>query len=256
VSKPPVMLRCAAGLVIMAAMVSVRPVSALADDASFGVSLAPLLGRHVESGLRTALPPLPIPILHARGRVGAVEVYAEGLPESPSIDEVNGSQRLSTRLSFFDAVVRGYGRGDRVSLGIGELIYNQATRYDIDVGSRARPNVLSTLNTSRVVGARYELGLSLARMPEALRFLVDVEPAMHGVVNVGSPFSFEGTQALGESGSQVEMQVRAHSYRGPLEFGYGLRYLNYVTKFDSGGALADRNTGFLPYVTVGYHVGR
>ncbi len=228
--------------------------SARADDASLGVSLAPLLGRHVESGLRATLPPLPIPILHVRGRVGAAEIYAEGLPGSPNIDEVDGPVRLSTHIAFFDAVVRGYLPGDRVNLGIGELIYNQATRYDVEVGSRIRP--LSAVNTSRVVGTRYELGFGLARDPNAVRFLIDLEPVMHGIINFGSPFRFERTRARGETGAQVELQVRARTIRGPIEFGYGLRYINYATRFDAGGTLADRNTGFLPYITAAYHIGR
>jgi len=130
------------------------------------------------------------------------------------------------------------------------------TRYDVEVGSHARPHILSAVNSSRVVGARYELGFGLARNPDAVRFLIDLEPAMHGVINFGSPFRFEHPSARGESGAQVEMQVHARTIRGPIEFGYGLRYINYSTRFDAGGALADRNTGFLPYITAAYHIGR
>jgi len=248
------MMRFYGALFIMVSLMFAAAAPVLAADASLGVSLAPLLGRHVESGLRAALPPLPIPILHVRGRVGAAELYVEGLPDSPSIDEVDGPIRLSTHIAFFDAVVRGHLPGDRVNLGIGELIYNQATRYDIELGSRIRP--LSAVNTSRVVGARYELGFGLTRNPDAVRFLIDLEPAMHGIINFGSPFRFERTRARGETGAQVEMQVRGRTIRGPVEFGYGLRYINYATRFDSGGALADRNTGFLPYITAAYHIGR
>lgn len=240
----------------MATLSFLAPAQAAADGASFGLSLAPLLGRHVESGLRTALPAVPIPILHVRGRAGPAEIYAEGLPGSPRIDESNGPERLSTHIAFFDAVVRGYVARDRLSVGIGELVYNQATRYNVDEGSLLRPRIVSAINSSRVVGLRYELGLGLLRHSNAVRLLVDLEPEMHGTINFGSPFALDRTTAVGESGSQVEVQVRASAVRGPLEFGYGLRYINYATKFDSGGALADRNTGFLPYITAAYHIGR
>jgi hypothetical protein len=77
------------------------PVTARADDASVGVSLAPLFGTHEETGLKETVPPIPIPILQARGRLTNVEIFVESFPFSPQIVEGGGrGEQLSTNSHF------------------------------------------------------------------------------------------------------------------------------------------------------------
>ncbi len=220
---------------------------ALADDASIGLSLAPLLGRHEESGLRANIAPVPIPIVQVRGRKGSVELSAEGLPFTLPIDAHSDPQSSSTRLSFFDAVLRAYVPGDRFSAGIGALVYNQTTIY----GPPA-----DVVNASRVAGARYEIGVGLLRDVRRLRLLLDLMPNMHGDVYF-RPSLLGGREfRTAEAGSQVELQLQGSSQHGPLRLEYGVRYIDYVTKFVKGNSLADRNVGLLPFITFFYRMGR
>ena len=220
------------------------PGAACADDASLGVSLAPLIGTHEETGLKDSVPPIPIPILQARGRLSNVELFVESFPFSPNIVEGGGrTEHLSTNLAFFDAVIRGYVLQDRVSVGVGELVYNQSTTY-------APPG---TVDASRVVGGRYELGVGLLRNARTLRLLVDLMPSLTGVIHATSPNGFRSANQP-EAGSQVEVQLRSDHVHGPFEFDYGARYVNYTAKFVHGGSLADLNTGVLPFATFAYHI--
>jgi hypothetical protein len=220
------------------------PVAACADDASLGVSLAPLVGSHEETGIKDSVPPIPIPILQARGRLTNVELFVESFPFSPNIVEGGGrTEQLSTNLAFFDAVLRGYALHDRLSVGVGELIYNQSTTYTPP----------GTVDASRVVGGRYELGVGLLRSAHALRLIVDLMPSLTGVIHATSPNGFRGV-GQPEAGSQVEVQLRSDHVHGAFEFDYGARYVNYTAKFVHGGSLADLNTGVLPFATLAYHI--
>ncbi len=231
-------------VLIAIAAALVTPTNARADDASIGVSLAPLIGVHEETTLRESLPPIPIPILQARGRLDNVELFVESFPFSPQIVEGSrNTQQLSTNLAFFDAVMRGYVLRDRVSLGVGELIYNQSTTYSPP----------GTINASRVVGGRYELGVGLLPAPRKLRLLVDLMPSLSGTIHTTFPGGVRAPDR-NEAGSQVEIQLRSEHVHGRFEFDYGARYVNYVTHFVQDGSLADRNTGVLPFATFAYHV--
>lgn len=233
--------------VLIAVMLALTcPLAALADDASVGLSLAPLLGRHEESGLTSQSASIPIPILQVRGRRGSVELFAEGLPVSLPIDERGSVQSFSTRLTFFDAILRAYARDDRFSAGVGTLVYDQTTSYT--------PS--SVIDASRVAGARYEIGIGLLRDARRLRLLIDLMPNMQGDVHQHLPARGSGEVKSVEAGSQVELELQVLNERGPLRFEYGARYVNYVTKFTRDGTLADRNVGLLPFITFVYRIGR
>jgi len=234
-------LRCVAAAFVVPLFV---PVSARADDASLGVSLAPLIGTHEETGLKETVPPIPIPILQARGRIGNVELFVESFPSSPQIVEGGGrSEQLSTNLAFFDAVIRGYALRDHLSVGVGELVYNQSTTYTPP----------GTVDASRVVGGRYELGFGLLRDAPKLRLFVDLMPSLSGTVHASLVDGFRPA-AQPEAGSQVEVQLRSDHVHGAFEFDYGARYVNYTAKFVRGGSLADLNTGILPFATFAYRI--
>jgi len=219
--------------------------AAAADDASLGLSLAPLIGTHSEPTFRETVPAIPIPIVQARARVSGAELFVESFPASPAIVEGVGRQpRLSTNLTFLDGVVRGYALGDRLSAGIGGLVYNQATSYE--------PG--GQVDASRVAGARYELGAGLLPNPSVLRLQVDLMPSLRGTIRTTLPF-IAHVPDRPETGSQVEVQAIVRHVHGAFEFSYGARYVDYVAKFDRGGGLADRNCGVLPFITLAVHVG-
>lgn len=243
-------MRCLTGAALMRYLIAclivalVVPTGACADDASVGVSLAPLFGTHEETGLKESVPPIPVPILQARGRLSNVELFVESFPFSPQIVEGGGgSEQLSTNLAFFDAVIRGYALHDRVSAGLGELIYNQSTTYTPP----------GTVDASRVVGGRYELGVGLLRDARKLRLFVDLMPSLTGAIHATFPNGFRPPDQP-EVGSQVEVQLRPDHVHGAFEFDYGARYVNYTAKFVHGGSLADRNTGILPFATFAYRI--
>ncbi len=59
-----------------------------------------------------------------------------------------------------------------------------------------------------------------------------------------------------ERGSQTEFNLSYRKRNALTQFEYGIRYINFVTKFTATDGLADRNTGFRPYASFGVHVGK
>jgi hypothetical protein len=224
---------------------------ASADDGPSGkiaLSIAPLVGQHVESNLVTSTDGVPIPILQIDGRYHGFELFAESLPGSPTITASSQDYRsLSTRLAFFDAVVRGYDPSRRFWIGAGEIVYNQSTYY----------LPFEDLSQSRVVGGRYELGSGLSRNPERIRFWVDFMPGMQG--NVFQKYGSSNdsfSRSYAEHATQFESQLAVNNTHGRVTLSYGVRYLNYVAKITRFDELADKNTGFLPYATFAYNFGK
>jgi hypothetical protein len=120
---------------------------ASAGETNVDLRVGPLVGTHAESGVLDTVAPVPIPFIALAHRESFVELFAEGLPISPAIDSTSARESLATRLTFENVVLRVYVAHDRLSLGAGETIYNQTTRY-------APTN---QIDSSRVAGGRYEL---------------------------------------------------------------------------------------------------
>ena len=188
---------------------------ARADDAfggSFGLSLAPPVGEHVEAGSVAHPPPVPLPIGQVSLRDGRFGIFFESLPASPAIDQqTSDEETLATHLAFFDTVARVYDRSNRFWIGAGEIGYNQSTTYLPYRFAR-----FEAMSSSRVVGGRYELGAGLARKPEKIRLWVDFMPALHGVNDQNA--RYRHSLALPENGSQFETQLAVANAHGPFEF--------------------------------------
>ncbi len=229
---------CYAGLVprffvtVLLLLCLLAPAAARADETggAIGLSLAPLIGTHTESGLETKPPIVPIPILEATGRFHRVELFAESLPGSPAINigvDTQANDQLSTHLAFFDGVVRYYDASDRFWAGTGEIIYNQDTRYTQHFDFRDH----ITADASRVVGGRYEIGAGLFRNPERVRFFVDLMPALNGVISYEDNFyGRRGLASQPEHGAQFESNLAITNAHGPFAFRYGVRYVNYTAR--------------------------
>lgn len=233
-------------LLIATFMVIVAVCSAPASAATtVGVGLSPLIGAHDEGDGPQWVPPVPIPIAEIRQRTGGVEVFFETLPVAVPIAHGAGSGISSTtNLAFFDGAFRVYVPGNRVYLGLGEIVYNQKTAYST-----------GQVNSSRVAGGRYELGALLMR-DRRLRVELDFMPHISGTVEQKlspAPGAFLDL-SVPESGSQFEGKLEYCITHGATELRYGLRYVNYVMAFPRGG-VADHNAGVLPSVAFLWHIG-
>jgi hypothetical protein len=208
------------------------PAPALAET-EVGISLAPLIGSHDEGKGPSRVAPIPIPILEIRQRTGIFEIFVEGLPFSPSIAQSNGTQQLSTSLTFVDGVLRVYA--DRFYAGVGEMIYNQSTSY-LPSGE---------VDSSRVVGTRYEIG-ALVGKDRRFRAKFDYMPRLIGEVQ-GRLGALRLN--LPETGTQVEGRVDYVVPHPRSAVRYSLRYVNYIARASTTFALSDHNVGVIPSVT-------
>jgi len=219
--------------------------SARAGETAFDLSVGPLIGTHAEDGSHDSVASEPVPILALSHRESFAELFVEGLPVSPSIASTSTDQSISTHLTFENVLLRGYAFHDRLSLGVGETIYNQSSTYEPGGG----------IDASRVVGGRFEIaGRPLAN--HHLRVAFDLVPVLHGLVLPSYP-SRPGAryEPAVERGTQTEFDIGYRLNRGTAQFAYGVRYINYVSYFTRTGELSDRNAGVLPYVTYGVRFG-
>jgi hypothetical protein len=218
---------------------------ARAGETAVDLTVGPLIGTHAEDGSRDSIASEPVPILALSHSESFAELFVEGLPVAPSIASTSTDQSISTQLTFENLLLRGYAFNDRLSLGVGETIYNQRSTYE--------PG--GAIDASRVVGGRFEIaGRPLAN--RNLRIAFDLVPVLHGLVlpsypsRPGSRFEPEV-----ERGTQTEFDIGYRLNRGTAQFAYGVRYINYVSFFTRTGELSDRNAGVLPYVTYGVRFG-
>jgi hypothetical protein len=219
---------------------------ARAGGTAVDLTIGPLIGTHAEDGSRDSVASEPVPILSLSHRESFAELFVEGLPVAPSIASTSTNQSISTHLTFENLLVRGYAFHDRLSLGVGETIYNQSSTYEPGGG----------IDASRVVGGRFEIaGRPLAN--RHVRVAFDLVPTLHGLVLPFEP-NAPGEHFVPEveRGTQTEFDIGYRRDRGTAQFAYGVRYINYVSIFTRTGELSDRNAGVLPYVTYGVRVGR
>jgi hypothetical protein len=219
---------------------------ARAGETAVDLTVGPLIGTHAEDGSRDSVASEPVPIFALSHRESFAELFVEGLPVAPSIASASTNQSISTKLTFENLLLRGYAFHDRLSLGIGETIYNQSSTYE--------PG--GAIDASRVVGGRFEIaGRPLAN--RSIRLAFDLVPVLHGLVLPSFPNEpFERFDPEVERGTQTEFDIGYRRNRGSAQFAYGVRYINYVSIFTRTGELSDRNAGVLPYVTYGVRFGR
>jgi hypothetical protein len=219
---------------------------ARAGQTTVDLTVGPLIGTHAEDGSRDSVASEPVPIFQFSHRESFAELFAEGLPVAPSIASTATDQSISTHLTFENLLLREYAFHDRLSLGVGETIYNQRSTYE--------PG--GAIDASRVVGGRFEIaGRPLTN--RNVRIAFDLVPVLHGLVLPSFPNRpGERFDPDVERGSQTEFDIGYRLNRGIAQFAYGVRYINYVSFFTRTGELSDRNAGVLPYVTYGVRFGR
>lgn len=217
-------------------------------DWTGSVTLNFLDGKHDTGTSVDRLTLIPLPLGDVDGRYGPTALHVEGLPPVTFGygDGAGGVQQ--TQLSIVNAVVRrslGFG----AFLGAGETIYNQRTTYP------PADSVVVARQSSRVAGARLETGIARHAFGRtAFAFVFAVNPGMRGLEHTALRTSAPTPDILNpERAVQVDTLLR---FTTPLRAGdivYGLRYLNYASRYEVrgsafDGSLADRNVGLLPNV--------
>lgn len=224
-----------------------------------GVSLLFVSGQHEEQNGSARASLVPAPLIEISHTSRRFEFLAEGIPplRAPIGDNQLGIQDI--QLSYVSGVVRYWNRRRTFAVGVGETLYNQQTNYAF--GSYASVSN-GQLDASRVAGAQFE---ALGRIPaggsDYVEISASVNPSLHGRMGWTNYETVQGatnTFALPpawERGSEVLLGLeRVHRF-GRYEFSYGLRYLNYVARFDDG-RLADRNTFLMPFAGISRALGR
>lgn len=248
------------------------PLPSAADPVSAGITAVLTSGSVRETSGATAVPL-------------RFEIFAEGVPPigpveyGPPVARIPGYWH-GTKLSYANAVLR-YRLSGAFSVGIGETLYNQQTttgsadsfvahvhtpqgNYDETIASRN-----THADSSRVPGMRYELLSSFSAGGFPIRASLAVTPSMHALIRteifyqqtLSGPLAnrsyFDGWgYASPESASEVEAQLSSSRDFGGFTLRYGLRYLNYIARYDGSHALADRDTLLLPFVGVEHAIGK
>jgi hypothetical protein len=261
------------------------PVLARAGSPSVGVTAAIMAGTHDETSGRATLPLLPVPLINVRIPLNRFEIDAEGVPPIGPVPYSSSIRDVwrATKLSYGYAALR-YRFNDVFSVGIGETLYNQSTIYTethVYDGFFRTPNGTypvtttssqSEVDSSRVPGARYDVETRLpitTRSSLVARFAVT--PAMHAIVFADDAFQthsqttapitlrpFSSTRSFGapETASEVDASLALARHLGATTLTFGIRYLNYVARFNWSGRLADRNTLVLPFIGFERALGR
>ncbi|MBV8642364.1 MAG: hypothetical protein JO225_00420 [Candidatus Eremiobacteraeota bacterium] len=256
-------LRRAAALTI--ALFSCGTALACADpvQATFALTVNPLNGHHqINGGTRDNLVFAPLPLGELTLRRGGDSLRIEGLPPVSFHYNSAGDGAQSTQLSILNGTYRHSFAGGWF-VGAGQTIYNQYTTYRAVAGGFyyqrgpiIEPIYGSEAQFSRVVGARFEAGRTMAFGANHVEIWAAANPRMRGIqyTRIPQQSGIVSTFPDPENGSQVDLSVRvAHPTGKHGEFLYGLRYLNYTAHYDDfPGELADVNVGFAP--VVGYRV--
>lgn len=170
---------------------------------------------------------------------------------------------------------------DVLSVGIGQTLYNQQTTQTLKTVSHGMllwnghavpvtfANERSQIDASRVPGMRYETQVSLPLGQVHLTASLALTPSMHAVIHeclclrstqtsaiFNRSYSFSQDAQEAETASEVDASVGFTHRIGKFKLTWGLRYLNYIARYDSTRALADRNTLVLPFIGVERALGR
>ena len=218
-----------------------------------GITANFLTGKHDTGNGIDKLNLVPLPLAEVDGRYQRTTLHIEALPGVTFgyDDGLGGTQY--TRLSIVNVVLRQSVRGG-VFVGAGQTVYNQRTDY----GVAHSPFVAN--QASRVTGARFEVGYGRRILGRGrLECVAAINPIMHGVERTElRPFFRYGRAIVsGERAVQVDTALRLSRPLGPGELLYGIRYLNYASRYDVQGrrddrSLADRNVGIMPL--LGYRL--
>jgi len=230
---------------LAAATLCAAPVRAETASSDLALTLNPIIGSHKTYSGAVTLPPVPLPIFELHHRSGPFEFLASGLPPLGAIpygDLLQG--RAATQLTILEGTARVWNATHRYSVGLGETIYNQQTRYYNDPTTGG----LAERQFSRVAGLRYELGMHTATQRGAFDATFSVAPNMRGTQFTQFDIATIRPNAAPEAAVQVDSAVRfSHPLNRRSELFYGLRYINYTAHYiEVHGLLSDRNSAVLP----------
>jgi hypothetical protein len=192
---------------------------------------------------------VPLPWGEVTASLGRTILHVEGLP--PVSFRYGAAAAQSTQLSLASLTLRrAFPAG--AFAGVGQTVINQSTSY----AQSASADVAR--QSSRVTGLRFEAGIAHRAFGSTnLEYGFAVNPGMHGVERT-LPRNAQGQFAAAERAVQIDTTLRfVHAFgRGALF--YGIRYINYASRYDrrgtsTDGLLADRNVGFMPL--AGYRFG-
>jgi hypothetical protein len=240
---------CALG----AAMVVLAAAPAAADPgfAAIGITLNPIAGGVHESSNDTIhLPPIPVPLLEADGRLSNFEIYAYGIAPAVSIPYTNAVEgSVALRLTILNATFRVWDGAHRFGAGVGETVYNQTTHYA--TADSFAPGG-DEQQYSRIAGAHYEVDARVPFRAGSIEGYVSYAPVLLGTQVSTYGFPGVATRFDPERGEQIETNVRYVHAIGPHSVALlGVRYVNFTAAYDvPGKPLSDRNAALLP--SIGY----
>jgi len=234
------------------------------DRPSIGLTLNASIGTHEEKSGRQRVPLLPIPLLDLRVPFKRFEIEVEGVPVFGPVGYDSGitSATRSTKVGYAFGTLRYYIPNSRWSVGAGAILYNQETvTKQTFTGTCGPPPCIPPSSTitesdrSRVGGLRYEIGYAVS-LPDrrSLSLQIGVTPVMHATIHEALS-SVQQTFDEPERASQVDGQLRYAVQTPGVTWAYGIRYINYVARFESNGALSDRNTLIMPFAGVSLPLG-
>jgi hypothetical protein len=196
---------------------------------------------------------VPLPLIDLDARYRGTTLHLEGLP-ALTFAYGGAAGRQSTRLSIINVTLRKSFTGG-IFAGVGQTIYNQRTFYPFDQST----DVAS--QGSRVTGARFEAGfIRPAFGTTRMEYVFAVNPSMRGLERTALRTPSLSPEILNpERAVQVDTSVRFVTALRRGDFIYGLRYLNYASRYDLHGTpvdglLADRNVGLMPLIGYRLHL--
>ncbi len=241
------MMGAACGLALVA------PSRAGADPIALtaGVTITVLDGEHATASGVEHLAFVPLPLFDLDARRLRTSLHLEALPPLTFGYGPTGSMQ-QTQLSLINVAVR-QSVGGGAFAGIGQTVYNQRTTYPVQTAG------IISRQASRVTGLRFEAGVA-RRIGHhtALEYVFAVNPAMRGLERTTLRTALPFPDLLdAERAVQVDTALRFATPLGRGTLVYGLRYLNYASRYDRpglpvDGAQIDRNAGLMPL--AGYRV--
>jgi len=236
-------------LLILAALLALTAAPSRAET-TLGIEGVMVSGTHAEQAGSAPISGVA-PLLELRQRWKTVDLAIEGIPSVGGRSYLvapHGVPQPLTNVSVFNALAHlRIGRTDRFWIGGGIVIINQQT-------SLLSPPLAAA---SRVTGSRYE---ARAFLPSGhmgtLELRAAYMPAMHGSVSyelgpipVPPGYDSEVAEATDWTAEYV-LHLRG------VDFGAGVRDIDYQAHFVSPPALADRNTSFGAILEARFKVAR
>ncbi|MDP9016776.1 MAG: hypothetical protein M3N19_00455 [Candidatus Eremiobacteraeota bacterium] len=231
---------------------------AASAEAEIGLTANLAHGVHAEETATAQFAVLPFPILSIRHRSKRLELFAESLVPIGPIRFIGGTvgQPQSSQLGYLSGVLRYYTANGRLYVGAGASEIVQRTVYVPFEFTHGSFHVTDgEIDTSRLAGARYEVGALLADSPShrirvslaalpSIRATLNEHAFTAGSINHSHDFFIPEHASLVDTSISIERTFHNH-----VSLVYGVRYVNVSAAFEDG-SLADRNRFVAPFVGI------